>query len=173
MRILITNFHSIKNKGDLGIVLGLMSGLKLKYPQVTFSLIGREASESSWWKERGVAFYTPFFQYQPKNRISFLVFLFKYIAKLITARFSSSEVIDAYRQASVVISKGGSFFREPGYRRNFLPVGILGHLHQLSLARIFKKKVVMSAQSFGPINNYLTRLILRLQFMRFCSIPQA
>jgi colanic acid/amylovoran biosynthesis protein len=167
MHILITNFHSIKNKGDLGIVLGLMRGIRAKCPEATFSLIGQEASERQWWQDRGVTFFTPFFKYKPKNRLSFIVFLIRYFVTLITARFSSNGIITAYQTADVVISKGGSFFREPEYRRNWLPVGILSHLHQLLIAKNFKKKIILSAQSFGPINNPVTRLILRHYFKKF------
>ena len=170
MKILITNFHSVQNKGDLGIVLGLMAGLKTKWPKASFSLIGRQPDEREWWANRGINFYQPVLTYQPTSRLAFLVFLFKFWQTLRTIRTSQSAVLEAYREADLVISKGGSFFREPEYKRNWLPVGILGHLHQLLIAKKLGKPIVLSAQSFGPINNPITRLILRRVFRRLALI---
>lgn len=170
MNILITNFHSIQNKGDLGIVLGLIAGLKTKWPTASFGVIGREVAEASWWQAKGIKFYQPVLLYQPTGRLTFLVFLAKFFSSLALLSWNQTPTVRAYRQADLVISKGGSFFREPEYRRNWLPVGILGHLHQLLVARKLGKKVILSAQSFGPINNPLTRWLLRREFKRLALV---
>lgn len=170
MKILITNFHSIQNKGDLGIVLGLMAGLKTKWSEASFSLIGRQSDESEWWAEQGIKFYQPVLTYQPVSRLTFLIFLFKFWQTLRAAKTGESPVLAAYREADLVISKGGSFFREPEYKRNWLPVGILGHLHQLLIAKKLAKPIILSAQSFGPINNLVTKLVLRRVFRRLTLI---
>ena len=170
MNILITNFHSIQNKGDLGIVLGLIAGLKTKWPAASFGVIGRESAEADWWLAKGIKFYQPVLTYQPTSRLTFLIFLARFFSTLVLIKTNQTPVVAAYRQADLVVSKGGSFFREPEYRRNWLPIGILGHLHQLLVARKLGKKVVLSAQSFGPINNPVTRLIISREFKKLALI---
>ncbi|MFA6393955.1 MAG: polysaccharide pyruvyl transferase family protein [Patescibacteria group bacterium] len=189
MNILITNFHSIKNKGDLGIVLGLMDGLKVVNKSFNFAIIGRNIEERSWWESRGVKFFLPLLKL-PKykkgrwfssltNKASAMLFFGNYYLSLAVLRFprlafwyykDSEEMLKtltAYNRSAIIISKGGSFFREPEYRVNILPVGIMSHLHQLLTGLMLKKAVILSAQSFGPINNPYSKLIMRRALLNF------
>ena len=176
MKILITNHHAKENKGDLAIILGLMEGLKKKNKNIKFSIIGRYIDEREWWAKRGVGFFVPVLSTPKKGRWRAIRFVIRYHISLcllnwpiVATWFYSPEKIKtlkAYQDADLVISKGGSFFREPEYKINFFPIGIMGHLHQLILARKFKKPIVLLAQSFGPINNPYSRYIISKLFKK-------
>src|SRR3989344_5128854 len=180
MYILVTNFHSIKNKGDLGIVLGLINSLKEKSDNLHFGIVGKNIEERIWWEKNGVDFFVPLLS-NPKNsgKLSAIKFCFNYYLSLFFISNSQSasshykdnleklKTLEAYKGADLIISKGGSFFREPGYKSNILPVGILGHLHQLMVAKKLSKPVILSAQSFGPINNVYSKWILKNAFGLF------
>jgi colanic acid/amylovoran biosynthesis protein len=189
MNILITNFHSIKNKGDLGIVLGLIGGLKAVNRRFRFSVIGRNINDRGWWESSGVEFFLPLLDlpkfnqgkwfYSLTNKAGAIFFFGKYYISLALLNFprlaywyysgsgEALKTLDAYKKCDVIISKGGSFFREPECRINILPVGIMSHLHQLIVGAKFKKNVILSAQSFGPINNLYSKFIMRRAMRRF------
>lgn len=160
MFVLITNFHSLDNKGDLGIVLGLMDGLLAKCPTIKFGVVGRDLTERAWWEERGVQFFVrPLALHTQRglfsgfiNKFLAVIFIGEYFISLSLIKFNwwqkliywaeeKRKTLEAFSHADLIISKGGSFFREPGYYRNILPIGILGHLHQIRLGLALGKKV--------------------------------
>ena len=179
MNILITNHHSKENKGDLAILLGLVSSLKKENKDIKFSIIGRYIEERAWWEKRGINFFVPILSVPKNSRWRAIKFVIHYHISLIllnwravASMFYSAEkmkTLKVYEDMDIVISKGGSFFREPEYKINFFPIGIMGHLHQLILAQKFKKPVILSAQSFGPINNPYSRYITGKVFKK-CSL---
>lgn len=188
MFVLITNFHSLDNKGDLGIVLGLMDGLLAKCPTIKFGVVGRDLTERAWWEERGVQFFVrPLALHTQKglfsgfiNKFLAVIFIGEYFISLSLIKFNwwqkliywaeeKRKTLEAFSHADLIISKGGSFFREPGYYRNILPIGILGHLHQIRLGLALGKKVILAGQSFGPINNPWSRFLLARAFKQ-CNL---
>ena len=166
-------------------MLGLIEGLKKKDANLEFSVISRY-KEDEYWNKLGISSYQPLLVYKEHfsflgkigGLLSFLIFLGKhyllilraYIYKVFGFNLFYGKEIRAFLEADFIISKGGSFFREPDYSKNILPFGILVHLNQIAIPIVLGKKVVLSAQSFGPISNPFSKFLLKRYFNRVSLI---
>mgnify|MGYP000885545339 CR=1 FL=1 len=72
-------------------------------------------------------------------------------------RFKSKEVLSAVKEASLLISGGGSLLQDITSTRS-----LLYYLAVMTLAKIFKKPVMVYANGIGPINKKYNRILTRL-----------
>ncbi|MFH2107293.1 MAG: polysaccharide pyruvyl transferase family protein [Chrysiogenia bacterium] len=155
-RILIVNAHSQANAGDQAIVLGQLQLLEKMFPAANVTITSRTPElDRPLLAARGVKVIAPIFNaptgFSGKWRV-----LEKVVFSLLFPR-QAWIFLCRLRQSDFVMACGGGYF----YSTRHLP-GLTfwqNYLH-IRLAIFFKKKIIFSPQSYGPLENPLSRRLL-------------
>jgi colanic acid/amylovoran biosynthesis protein len=156
LNILIVNAHSQSNAGDHAIVLGQLQLLKKIVPAARLAITSRTPKlDRPLLASRGVKVIAPIFhspsgaagKWRPWAKA--LLSLFFPLPALVFMRYVS--------QADLVMACGGGYF----YSTRSIP-GLTfwqNYLH-LRLAILFNKEIIFFPQSYGPLDNPLSRRLL-------------
>jgi colanic acid/amylovoran biosynthesis protein len=155
-RILIVNVHSQANAGDFAIVLGQLQLLKKIFPAAILTITSRTPElDRPLMAARGVTVIAPIF-HAPAGFTAKRGGWRKVLLSLLFPR-QALTYLRCLRQADLVMACGGGYFystrRIPGFTfwQNYL---------HIRLAVFFRKKTVFFPQSYGPLNNSLSRRLL-------------
>lgn len=161
--ILITNAYTWYNKGDIGIVIGMVTALRTAMPDANIAVLSFTPKVD---EERLAELSVPFFSnplnpypycdsisYKLRTPVALLsaaskFSLFCRMPRLAWPLMSTSEhqTARAYVNSDIVVSCGGAFLG--GHNP-----GSLLHLYAIRMARFFGKKVVIYAQSISPTSH--------------------
>ncbi|MCJ7523929.1 MAG: polysaccharide pyruvyl transferase family protein [Candidatus Aminicenantes bacterium] len=155
-RILIVNVHSQANAGDYAILIGQLQLLKKMFPAAMVTITSRTPElDRPLLAARGVKVIAPIFNaptgFSGKWRV-----LEKVVFSLLFPR-QAWIFLRRLRQSDFVMACGGGYF----YSTRRLP-GLTfwqNYLH-IRLAIFFKKKIIFFPQSYGPLENTLSRRLL-------------
>ena len=164
MRILITDHHCSSNRGDAAILEGMISSLKKEFPDAVFSVASDYPDGTKVFHDVD-SFVQPFtsFQWQVVAVVKMMYFLLAawcYRKMKVNLPRFNSVWIKHYKNADIVISKGGGFLND------FYYPGIIGRFWGLLFAKVLGKRVVLYAQSVGPIYRWITGRIAKFVFDR-------
>jgi colanic acid/amylovoran biosynthesis protein len=182
MKILILNLHSVKNAGDLVLNNTAIQLIKREFPQAEITVLINDLDETekleaplttipSW-------LYWMKFQHGKwdfKNVFLILKYLFAQFAPFHQSRnirpehSKWSSILDAYKQADIVMSCPGNFL----YTSGFFSLPFLVSCLTLQIALWEKKPLYILPQTIGPVTKwhekrFLTRIFkqCRLIFVR-------
>jgi len=154
MHILITDYHCASNRGDAAILEGIVASLQKYFPNAEITVLTEYPSAARLINNVNSVKQTivPFRASNVKKNLAILYALIgaSFIKRginlpgmeMILGRLS----LDAYINADLVISTGGSFLND------FYAPGNLGRLLGLYFAKKLGKPVVLYAQSIGPLD---------------------
>ena len=156
LNILIVNAHSQANAGDQAIVLGQLQLLKKMFPAARLTVTSRTPRlDRPLLADLGVTVIAPIF-----STPSGFPGKWKPWAKTLLSMvfpFQALIFLRHLRRADRVMPCGGGYFysnrRLPGFTfwQNYL---------HIRLAVLFKKQVIFFPQSFGPLENQLSRRLI-------------
>lgn len=175
MKILIINVFSTENKGDAAIVISQIAAMRAALPTAEFVVQSWNPARDSTVLDCQVV--GPFFEmvsalhpdWSKPRQFAHTVAIwvkttaaagwFKSFGKLprhLTPRLR--ELLGHYGTADLIVSVGGNFlYAFPGLNS----FSFLKHCHQIRIAQIMGKPVVLFAQSLGPVTTRLHRRMLR------------
>lgn len=155
-RVLIVNVHSRANAGDQAIVLGQLQLLKKICPAAVVTITSRTPElDRPLLAARGVIVIPPVF-HSPSGFAEKWAGRWRVLLSLLFPR-QALTYLRVLRRADLVMACGGGYFysstRVPGFTfwQNYL---------HLRLAVFFRKKIIFFPQSFGPLDNPLSRRLL-------------
>lgn len=166
-KILLVNFHSTMNAGDLGLLISAREFLLSAFPSCEISVSANWPDEPAYrengftvvpspWSLSGLNKNTSIFQQLRK----FLLTSTRLCISDSNRTFVDSDVDclrSAYREADIIVSVPGNQFYSSGRFGWPFPVSILGVL----LAKRYKKPLVVLPQSIGPLKRWWERMLLR------------
>jgi colanic acid/amylovoran biosynthesis protein len=184
MRVHFINFYSTLNKGDAGILLSQIQAIRTLFPDAQITVQSWTPEADREWLD--VTVVGPFFEGVSDNhpewgrlrRLAHTVGIgIRTLASAVAFRFrgrgrqsattESPDPMAAYRAADVIVSVGGGYLYS--YRGlNWFP--LCKHLHQLAIALLMGKPVVVLAQSIGPVDSPLLRRLLSVLLKRASAV---
>lgn len=171
--ILVINSYSWYNKGDAGIAIATLTGLKKLWPNAKITLTSYTPFEDEpHYSNLNTQVTQPFFiDDHPsitnkfvkrlamfKDLIKFGFYLGFYRASFKASTLLSPKfnyLISKYEQADLVVSLGGGFLND-----NFGEAFLI-HLFQIFVSVNLGKPTVISAQSIGPFKHKFNHVIIR------------
>ncbi len=187
-QFLLIHSYSDFNKGDAAIIIATIQSLRSQYIGCHISLQSTFAAEDPYFidehqelRKYADAVYPSLFpQLFLKTRRGFVrydtkskhIALFKYTLKnllnyvsiklwggLIWATNNERASLQAIKDSDIVISKGGSFLCSNGSLRE--DISLIRVMHPFFIAKLFRKKTIVLAQSLGPFESRFSRAIFR------------
>jgi len=175
-RILITNAYSARNKGDAGIILGMLSDLGRN---VHFRGASITIASSDWEYDQSVYEVTvvPSFQSLAETRsksphlrqLRFLCLLLPYSLLWLFCRRTFrlnlplsarvNRLIQAYLQSDLIIAAGGGYLYTRTSFRGY--VVLLMNLYGFLFGRLLGKPVYLYSQSIGPFQSRLQEWMVK------------
>jgi colanic acid/amylovoran biosynthesis protein len=166
IRVIITGFYTAANRGDEGILRGMVHALSgeaegteievlAHHDKVTSELTGLKTHRPLLDTEKAVLL--PLYLLQI---IYLTIWVMKYRIGVPLPLGRRKNSMRAILEADLVLVSGGGFLND-----NYKPA-ILGRLYELFLAHLLKKPVGIYAHSIGPFNSRFYRLLARLVFRR-------
>jgi len=166
-KILLVNFHSTMNAGDLGLLISAREFLLRAFPSSEIKVSANWPDERAYqendfsvvpspWSLSGLNTKTSILQQLSK----FILTTFKLYHTDAKRSFDDPDVNrlrSAYRQADIIVSVPGNQFYSSGRFGWPFPVSILGVL----LAGRYNKPLVVLPQSIGPLKRSWERILLR------------
>lgn len=168
--ILVINIHSSQNAGDLALLEGALAQLQAAFTQPGFILSANWPQEAYFQQQPWPVVPSPWVcaGVRPGQPIwrQILAALWGWLAGLLEARLGLRlgrgrwrRLLDAYRQADLVVGVGGNQFYSTGRYGWPFPVTALS----IELAHLFKKPFYCLPQTLGPLKRaWERRLVGRL-----------
>jgi len=164
-RFLITDVNTSYNKGDAAIVLGMIKIIKQIYPESSISVLTPTPNEDmKYYSRYGVKTHQQLFgtmnRTVPKiilgitHLFRFLYYLFWKKFTFLPLRPSERIALDLYCNADIIISCSGGRLGGGKLRQ------IITILIPIYLAKKFRKKVFVCAQSVEPFRNYVMKKLV-------------
>jgi colanic acid/amylovoran biosynthesis protein len=166
-KILLVNFHSTMNAGDLGLLISAREFLLRVFPSCEITVSANWPNEPAYrengftvvpspWSLSGLNMNTSIFQ-QLRNFLCISTKLWILNSKCILADPDVDLLRSAYLEADIIVSVPGNQFYSSGRFGWPFPVSILGVL----LAQRYKKPLVILPQSIGPLRRWWEKMLLR------------
>ncbi|MCK4819406.1 polysaccharide pyruvyl transferase family protein, partial [bacterium] len=193
-KIFLVNGWSDLNKGDSGIVFGMISSFKKTLPDAEISLLS-EFSEDDYRFINGYGYlltfyprlkvygsllpYTPIWRDKPGKpiaskpvriclRAGYLIRSLIILVSLQLGRLllskNEKETLRNFQEADLIVSKGGHIFYSLGGLGSL--VGLYHHAYPLLLAIKLRKPFVFYAQSMGPFKGRIAKRFARWLFSK-------
>jgi len=166
-KILLVNFHSTMNAGDLGLLISAREFLLRAFPSCEITVSANWPDEPAYRENDFTVVPSPWSLSGLNTNASTFHQLRKFILTSIKLYFSDSKhVFDdpdvnrlrtAYMEADIIVSVPGNQFYSSGRFGWPFPVSILGVL----LADRYRKPLVVLPQSIGPLKRWWERRLLR------------
>lgn len=166
--ILIIDLFSASNRGDAAIIEGEINSLKKFFPDAKYTLL-TAFPDASFLINNIKSYNHNLISFDIKNvRINLLVVYLAFltlirrlgIKKKIMPRIFNKTSIKLFFEADLIISTGGGFLNDFYFPEN------LWRFLSLYIMKGFDKKVVIIAQSIGPLKKKITRIISKIVFNR-------
>jgi colanic acid/amylovoran biosynthesis protein len=166
IRIAITGFYTAANRGDEGILKGMVhalsrnsKGIEIEvlahHDKVTSELTGLKTHKPLLDTEKAILL--PLYLLQ---MMYLSIWLMKYKVGIHLPLGSRKQSVNAILEADMVLVSGGGFLND-----NYKPA-ILGRLYELLFAHVLKKPVGIYAHSIGPFNSRFYRFLTKIVFGR-------
>lgn len=156
MKILITNVHSILNKGDAGIVISLIQSLRDRYKGCSIKIVsGQPELDEPFYRDHYSCEVTGRLVCRPEKSRPRTVRAFLILKDLLLAASGRNELIGEMEKADLILSCGGGFLFS--YNRLVPEAGFLVHCAELYFATRRNKNVVLAPQSIGPFKSPVSR----------------
>ena len=166
-KILLVNFHSTMNAGDLGLLISARGFLLSAFPFCEIIVSANWPDEPAYWENDFTVVPSPWSLSGLNTNASTFQQLRKFaLTGIKLYRADSKHVFDdpdvnrlrsAYTEADIIVSVPGNQFYSSGRFGWPFPVSILGVL----LADRYKKPLVVLPQSIGPLKRWWERMLLR------------
>jgi len=166
-RILLINFHSTMNAGDLGLLISAREFLLRAFPSCEITVSANWPDELAYRENDFTVVPSPWSLSGLNTNVSTLQRLRRFILTSIKlCQKDSRRVFEdpdvnrlrlAYKQADIVVSAPGNQFYSSGRFGWPFPVSILG----LLLIERYKKPLVILPQSIGPLKRWWEKMLLR------------
>ena len=166
-KILLVNFHSTMNAGDLGLLVSAREFLMCTFPSCEITVSANWPDEPAYRDNDFNVVPSPWSLSGLNTKASILQQLWKFIVagiklyhtdpKLFFVDPDINHLRSAYREADIIASVPGNQFYSSGRFGWPFPVSILGVL----LAKHYKKPLVVLPQSIGPLKRWWERALLR------------
>jgi len=177
-KILIADSYSYLNKGDAGIILGMIQNLNEYFDKPEITLISITPKIDSHRYPKNIhTVKSPFrIIYEEENIIKKLAILFNIFSIILSAVFyrmknerisnkTNHRILNIYFEADVILIAGGDKYYD--YDSSFISaVNGFPKLCELLLGVILNKKIILNAQSGGPFNNKYKNRIFKFLFDR-------
>lgn len=166
-KILLVNFHSTMNAGDLGLLITAREFLLRVFPSCEITVSANWPDEPAYQENDFAVVPSPWSLSGLNTNASTFQKIYKFILTSIKLyRTVSKHDFDdpdvnrlraAYREADIIVSVPGNQFYSSGRFGWPFPVSILGVL----LAERYKKPLAVLPQSIGPLKRWWERMLLR------------
>lgn len=175
MKILITNAYSARNKGDAGIILGMIRDLTAR-ENFRDAQIAVSSADFPGDRDRypcrvvpslnsvcrsygGYAFLRQLLFLAVVRPLTMLwAFVYRVFGKRLGVPAPLREMLDAYADADLIIAAGGGYlYTRSLFRGN---VVLLMALHSFLLGRMLGRPVVLYSQSIGPFASIIQEWIV-------------
>jgi len=170
-KILLVNFHSTMNAGDLGLLISAREFLLDAFPACEIKVSANWPDELAYGKNGFTVVPSPWSLSGLNKDTSAFQQLRKFLLTvhqlgITNLRRTFSPVMEslrsAYREANLIVSVPGNQFYSSGRFGWPLPVSISGIL----LAHQYRKPLVVLPQSIGPLKRRWERMLVRKAFGR-------
>jgi len=166
-KLLLVNFHSTMNAGDLGLLISAREFLLRAFPSCEITVSANWPDEPAYrdndftvvpspWSLSGLNTNALTFQQLRKFALTSIK-LYRTDSKHVFNDPDVNRLRSAYREADIIVSVPGNQFYSSGRFGWPFPVSILGVL----LADRYKKPLVVLSQSIGPLKRWWERMLLR------------
>lgn len=166
-KLLLVNFHSTMNAGDLGLLISAREFLLRAFPSCEITVSANWPDEPAYrdndftvvpspWSLSGLNTNASTFQQLRKFALTSIK-LYRTDSKHVFNDPDVNRLRSAYREADIIVSVPGNQFYSSGRFGWPFPVSILGVL----LADRYKKPLVVLSQSIGPLKRWWERMLLR------------
>lgn len=168
-KILLVNFHSTMNAGDLGLLISAREFLMRAFPFCEIKVSANWPDEPTYTENGFIALPSPWSLSGLNDGTSIAQQLRKFLLTILqlgntNSRRSFYPGVDslrsAYREADLIVSVPGNQFYSSGRFGWPFPVSISGTL----LAHRHKKPLVVLPQSIGPLKRWWERALIRKAF---------
>ncbi|MDD4577464.1 MAG: polysaccharide pyruvyl transferase family protein [Anaerolineaceae bacterium] len=170
-KILLVNFHSTMNAGDLGLLISAREFLRRAFPSCEIKVSANWPDEPAYqeygfevlpspWSFSGLNSNTSVFQQIRQFLLTILQL--RNINPERTFSLETNRLRAAYRDADLIVSVPGNQFYSSGRYGWPFPVSISGTL----LAHRYKKPLVVLPQSIGPLKRWWERTLIRKAYGR-------
>lgn len=166
-KILLVNFHSTLNAGDLGLLISAREVLLCAFPSCEITVSANWPDEPAYQENDFKVVPSPWSLSGLNTNASIFQQLWKFILASIKLFHTDSKRIfddpdvnrlrSAYREVEIIVSVPGNQFYSSGKFGWPFPVSILGVL----LADRYKKPLVVLPQSIGPLKRRWEKALLR------------
>jgi colanic acid/amylovoran biosynthesis protein len=166
IKIVITGFYTAANRGDEGILRGMINAFSQNLKDVDVKVLAHHDIVTS--DLTGLKTHKPLLDTERAALLPFYILQMIYLTlwtKIYSMGIflplgSRKESVKALMEADLVLVSGGGFLND-----NYKPA-ILGRLFELFFAYILKKPVGIYAHSLGPFNTRFYRLFAKMVFNR-------
>ena len=168
-KILLVNFHSTMNAGDLGLLISAREFLLRAFPSCEIKVSTNWPDEPAYNENGFIALPSPWSLSGLNDDISIVQQVRKLLLNVFqlgntNSRRTFSPGVDslrsAYREAELIVSVPGNQFYSSGRFGWPFPVSISGTL----LAHRYRKPLVVLPQSIGPLKRWWERALIRKSF---------
>ena len=179
--MVVTHSSTDENRGDLGILIGMVRGIRASRPEVDITVVSAELCGGSTWSRAQIAETealgvrvlgtpVPSRSMHGRTPIAWASRLTRSAAALVCARLVGGRarriahpddrpVWDALSTADVVLAKGGSYLYSHGGFRGGMFVWRM--LYLLRLSRALGHATVLMGVSVGPVHGRTARRMMR------------
>jgi len=166
-KILLVNFHSTMNAGDLGLLISTRELLLRVFPSCDVIVSANWPDEPAYRENDFEVVPSPWSLSGLNTNVSTFQQLRKFILTSVKLYQTDSRFIhddpevnclrSTYREADIIVSVPGNQFYSSGRFGWPFPVSILGVL----LADRYKKPLIVLPQSIGPLKRWWEKMLLR------------
>lgn len=159
MRYLFINAYSSKNRGDAGIVVGMIYLIKSIDPDADIQVMSSHWRENKkFYEQYGVSSIAPVWELEKEQKsVRRYINGVKSVLKVALKR--RTKAIQAYQEADMVLSVGGGYLYSS--RKGPLGIGLLNSLFHLWVATKKGKRTLAFPQSVGPIDSHIDKFIVK------------
>jgi colanic acid/amylovoran biosynthesis protein len=156
-RVLIVNAYSVRNRGDAGIVVGMIKYIRDICPNVSISVMSSYHKENeAFYAKYDVQSVPALWALRPGTPL-----IYRYgmgvLLLLIALLNPASSRFRVFRDSDIVLGAGGGYLYSS--RRGALGVGLLSSLFHYWIAKRVGKQVVGFPESVGPLNHWVDRCL--------------
>ncbi len=167
MKILLTHVYTAKNKGDAGIVSGMLKRIREEWKGASIELSSMEKQDHNPFLSEGARTISSFFYEAIYTSSSFFVRILRTLIIVFTSTIaafsykffghqgfnlayprSSRTILRSYQEADIIIAVGGCYLRGDNSLRSYTT--IILQLHSIMIGIILGKPVYLYSQSIGP-----------------------
>jgi len=158
-RFVIVNTHTVLNPGDSAIVLAQVDTIRRCYPKARVSITSRMPRiDKKYYEPMGINVYGTLIP--ALGSFSGLSGKAGEFFRSFCNMRDKVKLIKEIKSADLILSCGGGYLYS--YNTHFPELGFLQNVAHIALAIFFGKTIILMPQSFGPFQNSISRLVVKL-----------